>query len=85
MGQMHSEMALYFGAGDEDEVGPPGKSGSKVNKNTMHGLQDGTKEDAKEDVKVEGAKKGAKDRFYKDGSKDGARMAQHVRYRNAAS
>ena len=32
MGQMHSEMALYFGAGDEDEVGPPGKSGSKVPK-----------------------------------------------------
>ena len=32
---MHSEMALYFGAGDEDEVGPPGKSGSKVNKNTI--------------------------------------------------
>jgi len=25
-------MALYFGAGDEDEVGPPGKSGSKVPK-----------------------------------------------------
>ena len=32
MGQMHSDMALYFGDGDDVEVGPPGTSGSKVPK-----------------------------------------------------